>query len=614
MSMSNPLSFLWGSKGPRAQGKGKKGKSGHRHRGNQTNEIQAMEKLVVEEIEVADVGAPRLATAAPSKRRRRPLRSPAFRATFTWAGLWLLAVLAALFARSPWPLDETRTLAIAWEMWSSGGALVPRLNGVTYTDQGPLLFWLINLGWRLFGVNEWWPRVLPALFGLTSMFLTSRLATRLWPDQITVSRYVPVLLMGVVFWAFYLTLSLADMLTVCFTLLAMIGVVGMWQYQRHPGWLLLGSSLGLGVLASGIGILIYIMPAALLLPFWASAQTRPQAGRWYADVVRAVLLALVIVALSMFVLVKQGASGYTSEDMLSLILGPLPAAPLDLFSSTRPWWWYLAALPVVLLPWSIFPLVWMRLWHIRREQTNPGFAFCLFWAWPAIIVLSALGVKQPQFLLPVIPAFALGMAYLLLADKLTDVRGDSIFSSMAFPIIVLGGALAAVPGLPRVEALPDLLWEPRTVFIGLAIAAVGILLAWLPLAEMRQRITNIAVGGVGLLVIALLAIGSQFDRFYRIDQIASHIAAAARQERAIAHVGPYAGQFQFAGRLTTALTVLAVTDIPMWCAEHPSGLVITYTDVWQPRAATETRPLLEAPFRGQRVLIWDAGTIIAGGF
>lgn len=607
--MSNPLSFLWGSKGPKVRGKSKRRKSTRRHHGDQTSEIQAMEKLVVEEIEVADVGAPRLATAAPSKKRRRPLHSPALRAAFTWTGLWLLPVMAALFARSPWPVDETRALAVAWEMWSRGGT-VPVLNGVTYTEQAPLLFWLINLGWQAFGVNDWWPRVLPALFGLTSMFLTGRLANRLWPDQENVARYVPVLLMGMVFWAFYLTLALADMLTVCFTLLAMIGLVGMWRYQRRQGWLLLGSSLGLGVLASGIGILVYVAPPVLLLPFWVSGNTRPRAGRWYADVLKAAFLALVIVALSMLVLVGEGGGAY----MLSLFSGPLPAAPLDLFSSTRPWWWYLAALPVVLLPWSIFPLVWMRLWHIRREQTNPGFAFCLFWAWPVIIVLSALGAKQPQFLLPVIPAFALGMTYLLLAEELTYVRGDSVFSSMAFPIIVLGGALAAVPGLPRVEALPDLLWEQRTVFIGLAIAGVGILLAWLPLAEMRQRITNIAAGGVGVLVIALLAIGSQFDKLYGIDQIASHLANAARQERAIAHVGPYAGQFQFAGRLTTPIAVIDVTEIAAWCAEHPSGLVITYTDVWQPRAATQASPVLEAPFRDQRVLIWNAGTIIAGGF
>ncbi|MDX1489452.1 MAG: hypothetical protein R3268_14675, partial [Acidiferrobacterales bacterium] len=115
-----------------------------------------MEKLVVEEIEVADVGAPRLATAAPSRKRRRSRRAPALRAASTWTGLWLLPVMAVLFARSPWPLDETRTLAVAWEMWSRA-TLVPTLNGVTYTDQAPLLFWLINLGWQVFGVNDWWP-------------------------------------------------------------------------------------------------------------------------------------------------------------------------------------------------------------------------------------------------------------------------------------------------------------------------------------------------------------------------------------------------------------------------------------------------------------------------
>ncbi len=568
-----------------------------------------MEKLVVEEIEVADVGAPRLATGAPSRRRRWSLRSPALRATFTWTGLWLLLVLAALFARSPWPVDETRTLAVAWEMWSRPGTLVPLLNGVTYTEHAPLLFWLINLGWQLFGVNDWWPRVLPALFGLISIYLTGRLANHLWPDEMNVARYVPVLLIGMVFWAFYLTLSLADMLTVCFTLLSMVSLVVMWRNQWRRGWLLLGSSLGLGVLASGLGILIYIAPPVLLLPLWASGDSKPRAGRWYADALKGAVLALVVVVLPIFVLVKEASSAY----MVSLFSGPLPAVPLDLFAAARPWWWYLAALPVVLLPWSIFPLVWMRLWHIRREETNSGIAFCLFWAWPAIIILSTLGAKQPQFLLPVMPAFALGMAYLVLAEKLAHVGGDSVFSSMAFPIIVLGGALAAVPGLPRVEALPDLLWEQRTVFIGLAIAGVGILLAWLPVAEMRQRITNITAGGVGVLVLALLAIGMQFNKLYGTDQIGAHLANAVRQQRAIAHVGPYEGQFQFAGRLTGPVAVIDGTEVADWCVQHPTGLVITYTDGWQPRAAAHAKPALDAPFRDQRVRIWNADTIISGG-
>jgi 4-amino-4-deoxy-L-arabinose transferase-like glycosyltransferase len=604
--MSNPLSFLWGSKSPNRKRKERKSK--RRDHGHKTAEVQSLEQLVVEEIEIGDVAAPRLATAAPSKKRRSS-RSPALRAAFTWVGLWLMPVVAVLFARSPWPVDETRTLAVAWEMWARAGGGVPFLNGELYTQQPPLLYWLINLGWRVTGVNEWWPRVLPALFGLASVYLTGRLARLLWPQEQNVARYVPVLLMGMVFWAFYLTLSMGDMLLVCFTVLGAIGIVSMWHNARKFGWLLLGLALGLGMLAGGFGILIYLVPSALLLPFWAGPHSRPGWRRWYGDVIKAALLGLVILTGCLVIVAAEAGMAYIAR----LLSNPLPMAPVDWFATTRPWWWYLAALPVVTLPWSIFPLVWMRLAHISHEKTNPGIAFCLFWAWPTIFILSLFGTKQPQFLLPLLPAFALGMAYLLLAEDLKNVGGDSIFSSMAFPIIVLGGVLAAVPGLPRVEALPDLLWEKRTVFIGLAIAGVGMLLAWLPLAEMRQRITNIAAGGVGILVIALLAIGSQFDKLYGTDRVASHLAGAARQQRAIAHVGPYAGQFQFAGRLATPLAVIDGTEVAEWCAQHPTGLVITYTDGWQPRAAAQASPALEAPFRDQRVRIWDADTIISGG-
>jgi 4-amino-4-deoxy-L-arabinose transferase-like glycosyltransferase len=606
--MPNPLSFLWGDKHPRVKVRRRRRKSKHGQGEDETPGVDAIEKLVVEEIEIADVGALRLATAAPAKKRRSS-RSPALRAAFTWTALWLLPVLAALFARSPWPMDETRTLAVAWEMWTHGSGLVPSLNGELYTQQPPLLFWLINLGWRVLGVNEWWPRVLPALFGLASVYLTGRLARSLWPEEDNVRRYAPVLLMGMVFWAFYLTLSLADMLLVFFTMLGAIAIVAMWRQQRRYAWLLLGVSLGLGILSSGLGAIIFLAPVALLLPFWASASDRPHPGPWYADTMKAALLALLIAGAGLFAVASAGGTAYIDR----LLANPLPAVPVDLFATARPWWWYLAALVVVTLPWSIFPLVWMRLGHISREKTNPGIAFCLFWAWPTILILSLFGLKQPQFLLPLLPAFALGMSYLLLAEDLKYVGGDSVFASMGFPIVVLGGILAAVPGLPRVEALPDMLWEQRSVFIGIAVAGVGMLLAWLPVPAMRQRIMNIAGGGIAILVIALLGVGSQFDQLYGTNQVAKYLANAQRQQRAIAHVGRYDGQFQFAGRLTAPLEVVAAAEAAKWCASHPDGLIVTYTEGWQPRAAARAQPVLEANFRDQRVRIWDARTIISVG-
>ena len=45
------------------------------------------------------------------------------------------------------PVDETRYLAVAWDMWREGNFLVPHLNGEPYSHKPPLLFWLIHLAY-----------------------------------------------------------------------------------------------------------------------------------------------------------------------------------------------------------------------------------------------------------------------------------------------------------------------------------------------------------------------------------------------------------------------------------------------------------------------------------
>ena len=93
-----------------------------------------------------------------------------------WLAAWLLLVGLALGARPLTPVDETRYLAVAWEMWVSGDALVPHLNGEPYSHKPPLLFWLINLGWAVAGVSEWWARLVAPLCGLGALFAARALA------------------------------------------------------------------------------------------------------------------------------------------------------------------------------------------------------------------------------------------------------------------------------------------------------------------------------------------------------------------------------------------------------------------------------------------------------
>lgn len=99
-----------------------------------------------------------------------------------------LLTLVALLSRPMTPIDETRYVSVAWEMWLRDEYLVPFKNGEPYSHKPPLLFWLYDLGWAVFGVNAWWPRLISPLFSLGGLVLTLAIARRLWPDDADAGR------------------------------------------------------------------------------------------------------------------------------------------------------------------------------------------------------------------------------------------------------------------------------------------------------------------------------------------------------------------------------------------------------------------------------------------
>jgi 4-amino-4-deoxy-L-arabinose transferase-like glycosyltransferase len=109
--------------------------------------------------------------------------------------LWLLLTLS-IFFRTPTPIDETRYLTVAWEMWLRQDFLVPYLNGATYSHKPPLLFWLINLSWGMFGVSEWAARIVGPLCALLNLYMTRMLAKQLWPDEPKVALLAPWVLIA----------------------------------------------------------------------------------------------------------------------------------------------------------------------------------------------------------------------------------------------------------------------------------------------------------------------------------------------------------------------------------------------------------------------------------
>ncbi|MFN2310071.1 MAG: ArnT family glycosyltransferase, partial [Gammaproteobacteria bacterium] len=321
---------------------------------------------------------------------------------------WAVLTAVALWARPLMPVDETRYVGVAWEMWLRGDFLVPYLNGEPYSHKPPLLFWLMQAGWGLFGVNDLWPRLIGPLLGLVCLGLTVLLARRLWPSQPAAAQLAPWLLFGGLFFAGFLTLTQFDLLIVACTLL---GMLGLWHAAAgsRAGWGWLGLAIGLGLLSKGPVILLHLLPAALLAPLWRGSD-RPGWRAWYAGVFTAVLLGALIGLAWALPATQAGGVEYRQ----AIFWGQTAERVVDSFAHQQPFWWYLVWLPVLLLPWSLWPPLWRAARAAGRAALDDrGGRLLLCWVLPTLLLLSLVSGKQAKYLLPMFPALALLAAWWL---------------------------------------------------------------------------------------------------------------------------------------------------------------------------------------------------------
>lgn len=323
-------------------------------------------------------------------------------------GLWLALVAVQLPLRPLLPVDETRYLSVAWEMWQRGEFLVPFLNGEPYSHKPPLLFWLIQAGWALFGVNQWSARLLPPLLALLCLLLTWRLGRRLWPQRSDAASWAVWLLFGTGFWLLFMTLVQFDLLVTLFALLAFDGLLQAGRGARGAWWQV-GIAIGLGVLGKGPVVLVAVLPPALLAPWWVSDGRRVRWRRWYTGVVAALALGVII---SLAWAIPAGVAGGTSYRE-AIFWGQSAGRVLDSFAHRSPWWTYVAVLPLMWLPWIAWPPFWRALRRLPALGRDSGIRFCLAGLLPALLIFSLISGKQGKYLLPVMPLLALLLGRLL---------------------------------------------------------------------------------------------------------------------------------------------------------------------------------------------------------
>jgi 4-amino-4-deoxy-L-arabinose transferase-like glycosyltransferase len=447
-------------------------------------------------------------------------------------------------------------------MWLRGDFLVPFKNGEPYSHKPPLMMWMFQAGWAVFGVNEWWPRLVSPLFSAGGLLLTMGLARRLWPDRQGLGGQAVLILASSLLWTIFSTLAMFDVILAFFVLLGMHGTFMAADGQSGRGFALLGLAIGLGVLAKGPVVLLQVLPVAALAPWWNPGLNW---RTWYGGIVSAVLLGA---AIALAWAIPAGMAG-GEEYRNAIFWGQTANRMVESFAHRRPFWWYLPLLPLLLFPWFVWPGLWRAIRQYAQQGLDRGGRFCIAWMLPVFVAFSLISGKQPHYLVPLLPAFALLAARAMANGARIAGLWLPILLALLAGVILLLLALGWVK-LPHDE-LPELpiLWPCLVLILGGAAAYF-----------FGRRFSRplVVLGLLGAAFPALLQLALAWPLYpvYDVRPMAHAIRRAQDSGHVVAHTGKYHDQYQFPGRLQQPLVVLRGGAINDWLMQHPDARAVVY--------------------------------------
>jgi 4-amino-4-deoxy-L-arabinose transferase-like glycosyltransferase len=381
-------------------------------------------------------------------------------ALLTAIGLAIVATIALIYRLGSIGLiDETEPLfaEAARQMVKTGDWITPYYNDATRFDKPPLVYWLMAIGYRLAGVNEWMVRLPSAIAAIGLMALVCLVVVRCVPPARSPYGYlkpwfagglagaITVLNLHTLVWG---RTGVSDMLlSGCMggAMLAFFmgyralewddilrgdrvsgGISGGISGERSPAvfaprsaraWFgLFYALLALAVLTKGpVGL---ALPGLIIVPFLALVghlrSTLRSMGLWWG-----IPLFLAIVLPWFILVIAENGQVYIDS-----FFGYHNVARFTSVVNrhSAPWYFYLIVIGFGFFPWSAYlpaAIAQCRPWHLAawhrasRSQQLPLFALC--WLVGIFLFFSLAVTKLPSYVLPLMPAGAILVA-IVLAD------------------------------------------------------------------------------------------------------------------------------------------------------------------------------------------------------
>jgi len=326
---------------------------------------------------------------------------------------------------------------IARNMLTSGDWVTARIDGVVYFEKSPLIYWLIAISFKIFGVHDWAARVPIALSSIGLVWLTAVFGKWAFGKRAGLCAGL-VMATCAGLWLFTRILIPDVMLT--FTV-----ALAMWAFlrvfdeeEKHPRiWAyVFAASLGVGLLLKSLIAIVFPIAAGLLFLLFTRQLFSWDAWKRLHPIAGTAILLLIAAPWHILATIRnppyfawtlQSMAGhyhgflwfyFINEQLLRFLNLRYPR---DYNTVPRVWFWLFHL--IWFFPWSVYLPAIAKLSFKPVDRAGRTRLLALCWA-GFVLIFFTFSTTQEYYSMPCYPAVALLLASAMAAGG-TWIRGGT---------------------------------------------------------------------------------------------------------------------------------------------------------------------------------------------